>query len=98
MVYGFAAAVVMRLIKPIVGLTRASIHMDDGNVVGRSAMEEEEAMQLVLECFQLVGWNIQWAKTTRKAAKVCKDLGFLVDRENFTYQATEGKLVRLELC
>jgi hypothetical protein len=41
--------------------------MDDDNIVRNSEKEAEEAMQLVLECFQLAGWNIQWAKTACKA-------------------------------
>ncbi len=55
MVYGFSAAavVVTRLIKPILGFShqlgvRASIYMDDGNVVGSTQEEAEEATQLFL--------------------------------------------------
>jgi hypothetical protein len=104
MVYGFAAAaaVVTRLIKPIMGFVhqsgvRASIYMDDGNIVGSTQEEAEEATQLVLDCMQLAGWNIQWAKTSPKAVTVCKYLGFVINLEDFTYRASDGKLRKVEI-
>ncbi len=104
MVYGFAAAaaVVTRLIKPILGFVhqigvRASIYMDDGNVVGSTQEEAEEATQLVLDCMQLAGWNIQWAKTTSRAVTTCKYLGFVINLEDFTYQASDGKVRKAEI-
>jgi hypothetical protein len=75
---------------------QASIYMDNGNIVG-SSQKEAEASQLVLECLQLAGWNIQWTKTTCKAVKACKYLGFVVDLESFTYQATDGKIKKTEI-
>jgi hypothetical protein len=104
MVYSFAAAaaLVTRLIKPIMGFVhqlgvQASIYMDDGNIVGNSQKEGDEATQLVLECLQLAGWNIQWAKTTCNAVKSCKYLGFVMDLGNFKYQATDGKIRKTEI-
>jgi hypothetical protein len=99
MVYGYAAAaaVVTRLIKPIIGYLhnagiRIAIYMDDGNVVGRSEKETEEAMKMAITAFRLSGWNIQWAKSSMQPVSEVKYLGFNINLTEFTYSAAEGKL------
>jgi hypothetical protein len=46
---------------------------------------------------QLAGWNIQWAKTTPRAVTVSKYLGFVINLEDFTYQASDGKVRKVEI-
>jgi hypothetical protein len=103
MVYGFApaAAVVTRLIKPIMGFlheegVRISIYMDDGNVVGATQEEATEAMDLAVTAFQLGGWNIQWKKSDLQAKSQVKYLGFMVDLADFTYSAASSKVQDVE--
>ncbi len=99
MVYGYAAAaaVVTRLIKPIIGYLhnagiRIAIYMDDGSVVGRSEKETEEAMNVAITAFRLSNWNIQWAKSSMQPLSEVKYLGFNINLTEFTYTAAEEKL------
>jgi hypothetical protein len=97
MVYGFAAAVVTRLIKPAMGFLhqegiKTSIYMDDGNVEGATAEETEQHMQFTVKTMQLSGWNMQWSKTTLQAAQSVKYLGFVINLKNFVYEITPGKM------
>jgi hypothetical protein len=55
--------------------------MDDGNVMGCSEKETEEAMKLAITIypFQLSGWNIQWAKSSLQPLSEVKYLGFNIN-------------------
>jgi hypothetical protein len=70
LVYGFKSAVqvVTRLILPLKALIhrlgiRFSIYVDDGRVLGQTAVKTEQKSKVVLEIFQLAGWTIQREKT-----------------------------------
>jgi hypothetical protein len=86
LVYGFKSAVqvVTILILPLKALIhrlgiRFSIYVDDGRVLGQTAVETEQKSKVVLEIFRLAGWTIQWEKTVMIPTQKLLYQGFITD-------------------
>ena len=98
MIYGIkvAAAVVTRLIKPLVAHLhgqgcRFSIYIDDGRTVGPSSQKTMEHHKLALDVFSKAGWNIQFSKMSNAPTQLLLYQGFIVDSANMLYYLPKYK-------
>jgi hypothetical protein len=98
MVYDYApaVAVVTRLVRSVLAYAhnqgiKASMFEDDGQVIGETKEETEEAVTLLWDLFQLAGWNIQWKKMTVTAQQQVRYLGVEVDCMEMIYRLPEDK-------
>jgi hypothetical protein len=102
MVYGFKSAVrvVTRLILPIKSFlhklgVRFLIYVDDGHSMAADPVEAYWKHQLVLTVFQLAGWTVQWAKTTKLPAQRLLYQGFVIDTVQLKFYTPPEKLLVL---